>query len=58
MDRYLKRLDKELAKFKSELEADNEGITEILEQIAMVEEVRTLRVLSWRAGYDSAFLSC
>jgi len=38
VNRYYERLDKELAKFKSELESDNEGITEILEQIAMVEE--------------------
>ena len=32
MDRHLRKLDQELAKFKMELEADNAGITEILEQ--------------------------
>ena len=37
MSRYLQRLEKELAKYKSELEADNEGITEVLEQMAMKE---------------------
>eukprot|EP00116_Pleurobrachia_bachei_P006304 sb/3466566/ len=37
VSRYLQRLEKELAKYKSELEADNEGITEVLEQMAMKE---------------------
>lgn len=32
VDRYLRRLDSELFKFKIELEADNAGITEILEK--------------------------
>lgn len=32
VDRYLRKLDQELAKFKMELEADNAGITEILER--------------------------
>ena len=32
VDRHLRKLDQELAKFKMELEADNAGITEILEQ--------------------------
>ena len=32
MDRYLRKLDQELHKFKLELEADNRGITEILEK--------------------------
>lgn len=32
VDRYLRRLDQELAKFKIELEADNAGITEHLER--------------------------
>lgn len=31
VDRHLRKLDQELAKFKMELEADNAGITEILE---------------------------
>ncbi|PIO28541.1 hypothetical protein AB205_0019900 [Aquarana catesbeiana] len=33
VDRHLRKLDQELAKFKMELEADNAGITEILERI-------------------------
>ena len=32
VDRYLRKLDEELLKFKCELEADNRGITEILEK--------------------------
>lgn len=32
VDRHLRKLDQELSKFKLELEADNAGITEILEQ--------------------------
>lgn len=32
VDRYLRRLDQELQKFKMELEADNSGITEVLEK--------------------------
>lgn len=32
VERYLKRLDVECHKFKMELEADNRGITEILEK--------------------------
>ncbi|XP_030628404.1 inhibitor of growth protein 3 isoform X2 [Chanos chanos] len=32
VDRHLRKLDQELAKFKMELEADNAGITEILER--------------------------
>ena len=32
VDRYLRRLDQELSKFKQELEADHKGITEILEK--------------------------
>lgn len=32
VDRYLRRLDTELLKFKCELEADNNGITELLEK--------------------------
>ena len=32
VDRYLRKLDQELHKFKMELEADNRGITEILEK--------------------------
>lgn len=32
VDKHLRKLDQELTKFKMELEADNAGITEILEQ--------------------------
>jgi inhibitor of growth protein 3 len=32
VERYLRRLDNELLKFKCELEADNQGITEVLEK--------------------------
>lgn len=32
VDKYLRRLDHELHKFKMELEADNRGITEVLEK--------------------------
>ncbi len=32
MERYLRKLDQELSKFKMELEADNAGITEVLER--------------------------
>ena len=32
MDRHLRKLDQELSKFKMELEADNAGITEVLEK--------------------------
>lgn len=32
VDKYLRRLDTELVKFKCELEADNKGITEVLEK--------------------------
>src|SRR5256885_9956991 len=32
VEKYLRRLDSELQKFKLELEADNAGITEILEK--------------------------
>ena len=32
LERYLRKLDQELSKFKMELEADSMGITEILEK--------------------------
>ena len=34
VERHLRKLDQEVAKFKMELEADNAGITEILEKRA------------------------
>lgn len=35
VDKYMRKLDQELLKFKLELEADNRGITEILEKHAL-----------------------
>jgi inhibitor of growth protein 3 len=32
VEKYLRKLDQELNKFKMELEADNAGITEVLEK--------------------------
>lgn len=41
VDRHLRKLDQELSKFKMELEADNAGITEILERRSlMLDEVQ------------------
>lgn len=37
-DRHLRKLDIELNKYKMELEADNDGITEILERRALENE--------------------
>ncbi|KAK9881918.1 hypothetical protein WA026_018112 [Henosepilachna vigintioctopunctata] len=39
VDKYLRRLDTELHKFKCELEADNKGITEILEKRSLELDV-------------------
>ncbi|KAL4708987.1 hypothetical protein ACJJTC_005848 [Scirpophaga incertulas] len=39
VDRYLRRLDTELHKFKCELEADNKGITELLEKRSLELDV-------------------
>ncbi len=39
VDRYLRKLDDELGKFKMELEADNRGITEILEKQSLEMDV-------------------
>ncbi|XP_072944670.1 inhibitor of growth protein 3 [Epargyreus clarus] len=41
VDRYLRRLDTELHKFKCELEADNKGITELLEKRSLDLDVNT-----------------
>lgn len=41
VDRYLRRLDTELHKFKCELEADNKGITELLEKRSLELDVNT-----------------
>lgn len=39
VDKYLRRLDSELHKFKCELEADNKGITELLEKRSLELDV-------------------
>uniref|UniRef100_A0A182QUN4 Inhibitor of growth protein N-terminal histone-binding domain-containing protein n=1 Tax=Anopheles farauti TaxID=69004 RepID=A0A182QUN4_9DIPT len=41
MERYLRRLDTELFKFKSELEADHNGITEVLEKRSLELDTKT-----------------
>ncbi|XP_026321404.1 inhibitor of growth protein 3 isoform X2 [Hyposmocoma kahamanoa] len=41
VDRYLRRLDTELHKFKCELEADNKGITEQLEKRSLELDINT-----------------
>ena len=54
VDRYLRKLDQELSKFKMELEADHAGITEVLEksnhlffQKKVYSETCPLRSLFW-----------
>lgn len=39
VDRHLRKLDQELAKFKMELEADHAGITEILERRELMKPI-------------------
>ncbi|XP_038067203.1 inhibitor of growth protein 3-like [Patiria miniata] len=41
VDRYLRKLDQELNKFKMELEADNAGITEVLERRSLELDIPT-----------------
>ncbi|CAG9769619.1 unnamed protein product [Ceutorhynchus assimilis] len=41
VDKYLRRLDSELHKFKCELEADNKGITEVLEKRSLEMDTPT-----------------
>lgn len=43
VDRYLRKLDQELLKFQLELEADNRGITEILEKKSIEMDVSSAR---------------
>ena len=43
VDRYLRKLDQELHKFQLELEADNRGITEVLEKRSLELDVQTNR---------------
>ena len=47
VDRYLRRLDSELFKFKIELEADNAGITEILEKSNLRLEIISVFTLKF-----------
>ena len=42
VDRYLRKLDEELHKFKMELEADNRGITEILEKQSLEMDAKNV----------------
>ncbi|KAF5301014.1 hypothetical protein FQR65_LT08997 [Abscondita terminalis] len=42
VDKYLRRLDTELHKFKCELEADNKGITEVLEKRSLELDSHTI----------------
>lgn len=44
VDRYLRKLDQELSKFKMELEADHAGITEVLEK----SKKRYVSLLFWK----------
>ena len=46
VDRYLRRLDQELHKFKMELEADNRGITEVLEKRKLVHNFFRTAIVS------------
>ncbi|XP_064487146.1 inhibitor of growth protein 3-like isoform X2 [Ornithodoros turicata] len=60
VDRYLRRLDQELQKFKMELEADNAGITEILERRSLELDKpppATNNVKSEKRKYTSSGLS-
>lgn len=52
VDRHLRKLDQELAKFKMELEADNAGITEVLER-----RESDCHFLSWSQDMLAHFLS-
>uniref|UniRef100_A0A336MQ31 Inhibitor of growth protein n=1 Tax=Culicoides sonorensis TaxID=179676 RepID=A0A336MQ31_CULSO len=46
VERYLQKLDEELHKFKCELEADHNGITEVLEKRAMELETNPMQNLN------------
>jgi hypothetical protein len=47
VDRYLRKLDQELHKFQLELEADNRGITEVLEKRSLELDAPTSRPSSY-----------
>lgn len=51
VDRYLRRLDQELHKFKMELEADNRGITEVLEKRKPFKKTIILQNMPNFSGY-------
>jgi inhibitor of growth protein 3 len=44
VESYLRRIDQELHKFKMELEADNKGITEVLEKVCIYIYIYTTLV--------------
>merc|ERR1719369_1386677 len=48
VDRYLRKLDQELHKFQLELEADNRGITEILEKRSLELDMPSTRPSSMK----------
>merc|ERR550519_1451332 len=48
VDRYLRKLDQELHKFQLELEADNRGITEILEKRSLELDMPSARPSSMK----------
>ncbi|XP_044136221.1 inhibitor of growth protein 3 [Bufo gargarizans] len=54
VDRHLRKLDQELAKFKMELEADNAGITEVLERRSLELDTPTQPVNNHHAHSHSA----
>ena len=61
VDRYLRRLDQELHKFKMELEADNRGITELLEKRNILFIYYTISVhymLAYNLPYISITIYC
>ncbi|XP_050314248.1 inhibitor of growth protein 3 isoform X2 [Anthonomus grandis grandis] len=53
VDKYLRRLDSELHKFKCELEADNKGITEVLEKRSLELDTPAPAVSQKENRYDS-----
>ncbi|XP_021093284.1 inhibitor of growth protein 3 isoform X2 [Heterocephalus glaber] len=58
VDRHLRKLDQELAKFKMELEADNAGITEILERRSLELDTPSQPVNNHHAHSHTPVESC
>ncbi|MEQ2192617.1 hypothetical protein XENOCAPTIV_014482, partial [Xenoophorus captivus] len=58
VDRHLRKLDQELAKFKMELEADNAGITEILERRERLQGEHTRYLLTWTSLVSVLTVPC